>query len=554
MLEELVYARDVEGIKRHLEGQSHTTPPELTQCYGFDLSVRWEKGAKEVPQMDHLSHGNVLHLGVLTRDEDVVTALVEGCGGSVGGGGEGVVGLYIGEEVMGETNGFYFVEWSPTMLAHELGLVHVEKVLGGGGKKKRRRKRKGGGGGGSGNGGREGRGKGRRRRKGAAGGGRRGGGGKKGGRRRKKVREGGKKGKGKGKGKMDADADDDRDDDDHDDDDGEEEEDEDHEGSTSSSFSRDVVTYKPSRRRTVAALADAGKVDAREVGGGEEEEEEGPEWTQIPREELVVGDKFDSGGFGSVHYGQYAGLEVAVKVVDIPAGSSSGEGAEEFYKELHALSVANVSGHVCKLYGFCIVGPARLALVMQLYDGCLHDVIECCPGKRMRTVDVIPAALDIACGLRDLHELGIVMRDLKPANCLVDSARDLLVLADFGLARLVADPASRQLATTRNEACTPNYAAPECFKDGKLTPACDIWSWAATTVHMFTGSPPFMGNSIFAIATKTAVNRETPEIPERAPQLLKELLVRCFAYDAEDRPSAADLVEELEGVIARGGY
>lgn len=280
-------------------------------------------------------------------------------------------------------------------------------------------------------------------------------------------------------------------------------------------------------------------------------------WRDIDPSEIELHDVFDSGGFGVIYHGLYQGEEVAVKLMPLPADLL--EDAllrKQFFKEMQALSAANESSdRVCKLYG-ASVKNGRLCLVMKLYSGCLHDVIEQAPGHRMRTCDIVPALMDIALGLRDMHASGIVLRDLKPANCLVDSEAQRVVLADFGLARKVRDTHTRRLATTTNMAGTPNYSAPECFADetAHLTAAVDIWSFAACAVHMFAGEPPMIDKTIFQIATKLTVRREHPPIPERAPPILQALLVRCFAFEPSERPSADELVAQLQRVIDAGGY
>ncbi|KNC50962.1 TKL protein kinase [Thecamonas trahens ATCC 50062] len=513
-LEAAVRSGSVDEVVALAAGEATAAP--LAAPYAFDLT-------SDIAGCDHLVSGTVLHLAVLRREVEMVRALMAaGCDVLA----PGEVALYHGFDFDG---GFYRDEWSPQVLANELGLLHIAEALGGADvrrKKKKRRKAKRGS---------KSKSKSKAARTGSS-----------------AVADEAAPSKDAGRAvNADADADAEKrrsrrrklrrvkarvasgeepvaavsrasD-------------------SGSGSDSDPLVTYSHARRATVRSLREAGTLLHAQPS---------LEWAaEITPDDLVVGESFDSGGYGAIHFGTYAGAAVAVKVMAVPGAAAKAE----VTKEIHALALANASPHVCKLYGYALL-PDKMCLVMKLYDGCLHDVIDGCPGHRMRTVDIVPAALDIALGLRDLHNMGIVVRDLKPANVLVDAAADTLVLADFGLARVVANAASRELATTRNEACTPNYAAPECFLDGKLTAACDIWSWATTVVHMFTGQPPFVDDSLFQIATKLAVQRVAPPVPERAPDLLRQLLNSCFAFQPADRPTADELVDALEAVIDAGGY
>lgn len=103
----------------------------------------------------------------------------------------------------------------------------------------------------------------------------------------------------------------------------------------------------------------------------------------------------------------------------------------------------------------------------------------------------------MASGLRHLHKLGIVYRDLKPENCLLDNKGNL-VLTDFGLSKDISE---------NEEGCrsiigTPEYMAPEILKGEEYGFPVDWWSLGCVIYDMMSGKPPFTGNSHKAIQDK----------------------------------------------------
>src|SRR5262249_22668130 len=108
--------------------------------------------------------------------------------------------------------------------------------------------------------------------------------------------------------------------------------------------------------------------------------------------------------------------------------------------------------------------------------------------QRVQHAGPLPWALaaryvaDVAHGLREVHALGVIHRDVKPANILWDCRKDEALLTDFGIAAHLADPAT--------VAGTIPYMAPEAF-DGALSPALDVYGLSASLFWLITGETPF---------------------------------------------------------------
>jgi tetratricopeptide (TPR) repeat protein len=149
------------------------------------------------------------------------------------------------------------------------------------------------------------------------------------------------------------------------------------------------------------------------------------------------------------------------------------------------------------------------------------------------------------------HEKGVLHRDLKPGNILLDSHGEPLV-SDFGLARCEA--VSSYLTRSLASFGTPGYIAPE-QADGpaaRLTPAADIYSLGAMLFELITGRPPFVGDNAFAVMKQSA-EHTAPKLRTLAPKADRDLEIicaHCLEREPADRyQSAAQLADDLQSWI-----
>ena len=154
----------------------------------------------------------------------------------------------------------------------------------------------------------------------------------------------------------------------------------------------------------------------------------------------------------------------------------------------------------------------------------------------------------VARAVQYAHEQGVLHRDLKPGNILLDGRGEPLV-SDFGLAR--CEETSSQLTRSLASFGTPGYIAPE-QADGpaaQLTPAADIYSLGAILFELLTGRPPFVGDNAFAVM-KQASENPAPRLCTLAPHLdrdLQTICERCLERDIAARyQSAGALADDLE--------
>ena len=166
-------------------------------------------------------------------------------------------------------------------------------------------------------------------------------------------------------------------------------------------------------------------------------------------------------------------------------------------------------------------------------------------------------------GLVAAHAAGLVHRDFKPDNVLVDPATGRTVVTDFGLARAGAEVTSTgdargdaaiHLTQTGAIAGTPLYMAPEQFTGARLTPACDQFSFCVALYEALYGKRPFAGTTLHAIMA--AVTEQPPEAPPTHAEVserTRAAIMRGLARDpAERHPSMSVLVAELEAATTPG--
>nr|CAJ2466945.1 unnamed protein product [Leishmania braziliensis] len=164
----------------------------------------------------------------------------------------------------------------------------------------------------------------------------------------------------------------------------------------------------------------------------------------------------------------------------------------------------------------------------------------------------------MVCGVKYLHECGIVHRDIKGDNVLV-SVDGIVKLADFGCSKAIDDVCSATHGCSTMVG-TPYWMAPEVIKceAGGYGVKSDIWSIGCTMVEMLTGKPPWPEcNSMWAAVYKIANSTGLPtEIPADVDPELMDLLQKCFERNPKLRPTAAEmlkhpfLVKVTEGVTS----
>jgi hypothetical protein len=158
---------------------------------------------------------------------------------------------------------------------------------------------------------------------------------------------------------------------------------------------------------------------------------------------------------------------------------------------------------------------------------------------------------EICAGLAHAHERGVIHRDIKPHNILLDENGHAKV-TDFGIARALD---ATQATRTGAYLGTALYSSPEQLRGLKATPKSDVYSLGATLYQAATGEPPFSGVTPLEIASQHVSKAPTPP-RERGADMsknLEALILACLAKNPDERPTAEEMRPRLETEIPFAG-
>jgi len=237
-----------------------------------------------------------------------------------------------------------------------------------------------------------------------------------------------------------------------------------------------------------------------------------------------------SGGFGTVYRARdpLRDRDVALKALTKITDSN---GLERFRREArlaHEIDHPNVISilHYGEDGGVCFI-------VMELMPISLREILGNGRLSLSRSVDI---CRQVALGLRAAHERGVIHRDIKPDNILLDSAGAVKV-TDFGLARAED---LRTITVTGSLIGTPLYMSPEQWKGERPNVRSDIYSLGVVLHETLTGEAPFL------IAGKAPVKRIRPSVPTG----LERIVDKCTELDPKRRYQTMDeLIESISAEL-----
>ncbi|NLP09205.1 protein kinase [bacterium] len=270
-------------------------------------------------------------------------------------------------------------------------------------------------------------------------------------------------------------------------------------------------------------------------------------------------EKLGEGGMGVVYKAEDTKLKriVALKFL-MPTLTADPAAKERFIQEAQAASALE-HPNICNSHEINETEDGRLYIVMAYYEGqTLKETVgsrqlaiskeQPAVSSRQLAIDkAIEIALQIAEGLREAHEKGIVHRDIKPANIMITDRGQVKIL-DFGLAKLAGQV---RLTKTGSTVGTAAYMSPEQIRGQEMDGRADIFSLGVVLYELLTGRLPFAGE--YEAAMSYAILNETPtsvrSLRPEVPPALEKIVERCLHKERDKRcQRSAELIDDLRKV------
>jgi serine/threonine-protein kinase len=259
--------------------------------------------------------------------------------------------------------------------------------------------------------------------------------------------------------------------------------------------------------------------------------------TPLPEAELIAGRYrimrwLGGGGMGRVYEAldSELGERVALKVLK---GGLTEDAVERFRREVK-LTRRIQHRNVARMFDIGEHNGERF-LTMELIDG--EPLTRRMSNEPLPWSVLKPIAEQLCAGLAAAHAAGVVHRDLKPDNVLMETVTERAVLTDFGIARSGDDPTVTQIGAVVG---TPRYMAPEQLAGLEVDARADLFSLGVMLFELATATRPWAGDNAIAIAVSQAtVAPRTMDTVTTVPASFSATIAACLQLDPRNRPASA---------------
>jgi WD40 repeat protein len=236
----------------------------------------------------------------------------------------------------------------------------------------------------------------------------------------------------------------------------------------------------------------------------------------------------------------------AIKVL-APQMAANGTARKRFVREAQA-AAAVAHDHVVAIHAVEEAGPVPYLVMHYVAGISLEDRVK--QGGPLELKEILRIGIQTAAGLAAAHAQGLVHRDVKPANILLENGVQRVKITDFGLARAVDDASLTQSGVI---AGTPMFMSPEQARGEMVDHRSDLFSLGSVLYTLCTGHPPFRAGNTMAVLKRVCEDTPRPirEVNADIPDWLAAIIAKLHAKDPAGRiQSAAEVAELLSQHLA----
>jgi len=248
--------------------------------------------------------------------------------------------------------------------------------------------------------------------------------------------------------------------------------------------------------------------------------------------------KIGQGGMGVVYEASQSSLNRTVAIKILPKQMALDEDFVRRFRQEGEVIAGLDHENIVRVYDVEVIDGLSCIIMEYIEGQSLHQLLE------TRTLDaeaVRAFGVPVARALEVAHRRGVIHRDVKSANVMVNSD-GRVKLMDFGIAKAAG---SGVKTITGAVLGTPEYMAPEQARSGKATVQTDVYSLGVLLYELSTGRVPFVAEDAFAVALKHVSEPPTPprEVNPEMPEWLEKTILKAMAKDPDERHRSAGEVE-----------